>query len=309
MGIAATVFAAAAAALMAGGRPNPIAARLGRQLGVSVRDSSRSAGPGPEWPVSRRSWMSSGSVGEVGLGSAGLRVLALRLAALPGWGRSMAGSLVGAVAGWLLAAPAGPIVGAVCVPAAIALDDRRRSRQASRRRTGEVVDGCLALAGELGAGAPPHHALSVVAGDWPGLFALASRQALVGGDPATALRESARQPGAEALRAVAAAWEVSERTGARLSTVLAAVADSLRAEAAVRKEADAQLASVRATARLMAVLPVLTLALFSAGDGAAVGFLIGTPHGVLCLLLAAVFIAMGLLWVDRASRVRQSAWT
>jgi tight adherence protein B len=123
------------------------------------------------------------------------------------------------------------------------------------------------------------------------------------------LRDCARKPGAEALTAVAAAWEVSERTGAALSSVLVAVADSLRAQASTRREAEAQLASVRSTARLMAVLPVGTLAVFSAGDTSAIAFLTNTAYGWACVGMAAVFIAAGVLWVDRTARNANVRWT
>lgn len=219
------------------------------------------------------------------------------------------GAAVAAGAGGLaLAGPAGLVGGLLAVPLGRSLLRRRRQRQDRRRRESEVVEGCVALAGELASGVPPGHALSAVATEWPDLFGPAAGRAALGGDPAAAFRATGALAGAGALRAVAAAWEVSERTGAALSSVLVAVADSVRAEATVRREADTQLASVRATARLMACLPVATLLLFSAGDADAAGFLTGTPYGLACLILAALFVAMGLFWVDRAAQQTRSSW-
>ncbi|WP_158564323.1 type II secretion system F family protein [Jiangella anatolica] len=220
----------------------------------------------------------------------------------------VAAVVASASTGLAVVGPVGLVAGLLGVPLGRWGWRRRRRRQARRRRESDVAEGCVALAGELASGVAPAGALGVVAADWPELFGHAAGRAVLGGDPASALRDTAALPGAGALRAVAAAWEVSERTGAALSSVLVAVADSIRAEATIRREAEAQLASVRATARLMAVLPVATLLLFSAGSGDAAGFLTGTPVGIVCLLLAAGFVAAGLFWVDRVSRGTRPTW-
>lgn len=220
----------------------------------------------------------------------------------------LGGAVAAGAGGLALAGPIGLAAGLLAVPLGRSWLSRRRKRQARRRRESDVAEGCVALAGELASGVPPAQAVNAVAAEWPELFGPAAGRSALGGDPAAALRATSALPGAGALRAVAAAWEVSERTGAALSSVLVAVADSVRAEATVRREADAQLASVRATARLMAGLPVATLLLFSAGDGDAVGFLSGTPLGLVCLIAAAVFVGAGLFWVDRVSRQTRSSW-
>lgn len=209
---------------------------------------------------------------------------------------------------------AGPVHDAsvrVAGPRRMAAVARRRARRRSvHRGSDDVVEACLSLAAELRAGAPPPQALSVAADEWPGLFGPAAGRTSIGGDPVAALRETASSPGAGALRAVAAAWEVSERTGAGLSAALVAVADTLRSEAVVRREGAAALATVKATARLLALLPVGTLLLFSAGEGGApVRFLLGDPYGICCLVVAGLLVGAGLTWVDRMSRrALRSAW-
>lgn len=177
------------------------------------------------------------------------------------------------------------------------------------RRDADVVDACLALATELQAGAPVARAVATVAKDWPELFGSAAARAATGGDVAAALREAAKAPGAASLRAVAAGWQITDCTGAPLSRVVVAVADSLRTEAAVRREASAQLATARATARILAVLPFGTLLLLSGGDGAAIAFLVSSPIGLVCLAGAIVFVGIGLWWVGRLARsATRSAW-
>ncbi|WP_162606723.1 type II secretion system F family protein [Jiangella asiatica] len=264
----AAALAAAAAILLVGGRTSLLQERLGRPVRPAMRRERRPS------PVARLGLL----------------------------------TVAGALAGAVVAGPVAAAGGALAAPVGRWWLSRRRARSVRSRREAEVADACLALAGELSAGVPPRHCLAVVAAEWPDLFGAAAGRSALGGDPVQALRETARQPGASPLTAVAAAWEVSDRTGAGLSSVLTSVADSLRAEAAVRREAGAQLAAVRATSRLMACLPVVTLLLFSGGDGDAVEFLTTSPYGVVCLMAAAGFIAAGLLWVDRVASSVRSAW-
>ncbi|WP_298329802.1 type II secretion system F family protein [Haloactinopolyspora sp.] len=270
MTAAAVVLAAAAAAVLAGGRPRLLATRLG--LGET------------QPPRARRGQVRTGAEVVVVAG------------------------VLGAGLGITVAGPGGLMVGGFAPLVIRRWWRRRAAAEARRRRERDVEEACVALAGELDSGVPARQALTSVAHQWPDLFADAAGRAMVGGDPAAAVRASAHQPGAEALVAVAAAWEVSERTGAGLSAVLVTVADSLRAEAGVRREAYTHLASVRTTARLMAVLPVATLMLFSAGEGAALEFLTRSVYGLGCIAAAAVFVAAGLFWVDRAAKSVRSVW-
>lgn len=189
------------------------------------------------------------------------------------------------------------------------LRDRASRRRQARQREQEISEACVALSAELRAGMPVTRALSVVSADWPDLFGEVAGRAATGGDVAAALREVARRPGAGSLRALAAGWDVTESTGAPLSRVLVAVADALRAEAGVRREAQSQLASARATARLLAALPFATLVLLSGGDGAAIRFLVSSPYGLACLAGAVTLVGGGLWWVDRLARsATRSSW-
>ena len=190
------------------------------------------------------------------------------------------------------------------------LADRVRRRTTEQVRAAEVTDACLALVGELRAGQPPPAALGSVAGAFPSLLGPAAARARLGGDVPDALRTAAGAPGAQALIAVAAAWEVCERSGAGLADVLTSVADSLRAEEAVRREAAGQLASVRATTRLLAVLPLITLLALSGGGGRPLAFLVGHPVGLTCLGVGGLLTSAGLLWVERLVRsATRSVWS
>jgi len=279
MTVLAVALAGLSAALLAGGRPDLLRSRLigGRGPGSLVGDPAedrRNRPGGARLPA-----------GEVMLG---------RIRALP--------ALAAAVGA---AALAGPVVGVVVAGALALLFGLRARRSAARRRQrreSDVVDACLALSADLRAGVPPRKALEAASVEWPDLLGHAAGGAAVGADIVAALREGAQRPGAAALDAVAAGWDVSERTGAALSQVLVAVADSLRSEAAARREADAQLAIVRATSRLLAILPVSTLLLLSGGGGAPVEFLTGSSYGLACLCAAGALVGAGLWWIDRLAR-------
>jgi tight adherence protein B len=122
--------------------------------------------------------------------------------------------------------------------------------------------------------------------------------ASLGGDVGEAFRACAQAPGADGLRAVAAAWDVAEQTGAALAEVLDRVATGLRAEDEGRAEVEAALEPPRATAKLLAVLPILGLGLGTSIDAHPVGFLVGTSIGWGCLCAGTALALLGVLWVE-----------
>jgi tight adherence protein B len=92
---------------------------------------------------------------------------------------------------------------------------------------------------------------------------------------------------------------VSHRTGAGLADALDRVAGTVRADRATRRVVAGELASARATARMMAALPLLVLVLGAGGGASPWGFLLGTPAGVLCLGAGLGLGALGLWWIER----------
>ncbi|HMG32253.1 MAG TPA: type II secretion system F family protein [Jiangellaceae bacterium] len=273
-GLVAVLLASGAAALAVGGRPGLLVARLG--------------------PMRR------GAAGG-GRASRLLATLANQFST-DDRGRIVVGALAGALGGLAVAGPVAGLLAAGSIAVFVRLRRAAASARDRRRRQSEVAEACIVLASTLRTGVPARQALDAVADDWPGLFGPAARRAAIGGDVPVALREASTNPGCGALAGVAAGWEVSERTGAALSDVLVAVADTLRAEAAVHREAEAQLATVRATSRLLALLPVGTLLLLSGGRGAAVEFLVGSPLGMTCVVVAATLVGAGMWWIHRLAR-------
>lgn len=200
----------------------------------------------------------------------------------------------------------GRILVLACVAAALVLASRQLVRRARATRLAaghraRVVELCDALQAELAAGQTAGQALGRAAEEWP-LIAPAARAAATGGDVTRALRDLATAPGTASLRVVAAAWLVSHRTGHGLGDALGRVADDLRATEQTRRVVAGELASARATARLLAGLPLLALALGSGAGAAPWAFLLGSPAGLGCLAAGLGLGYAGLVWVEALAR-------
>lgn len=235
---------------------------------------------------------------------------------------------VGAALTAMLAAglAAGPTAG---VAAAVLVGVGLRSREQAGRTRREVAERrarialCEALAAELRAGQPPAAALRRAvsgrersrgpSGRGPGRGAegggaAALRQAAgvaeLGGDVTAVLRAAAgtadRGPGEpDVLHQLAACWAVAERSGAGLEVAVRRLTEGLRAQERQRAELAGELAGARATARLLAVLPGLGILLAAAVGAQPLAFLLGTPVGGACLLVALGLDVAGLAWTRR----------
>ena len=169
----------------------------------------------------------------------------------------------------------------------------RRSAAELTTSIGELLTG---LASGLATGAAPREVRADAATGLPGLDALAATARSPTGDVAGALDRLGRRAGGAAAADLALLWRLAERTGCALIGPVQRLRDADRGEASVRRELAAQLAGPRATARLLAGLPLVGVAL-GAGLGAdPLGFLLGTVAGIGCLMVGGVLVAMGLLW-------------
>jgi tight adherence protein B len=173
----------------------------------------------------------------------------------------------------------------------------RAARDAARRRQG-VVDFAEALTGELVSGQPVATAVQRASEVWPEASGVA-RAAALGADVPSALRTLARRPGAEGTARLAAAWEVSASSGAGLAQASRRVLESARARQAAERLVSSEVASARATARLVTVLPVIVLVAAQGAGARPWAFLTGHPVGLACVAAGAALSFAGLRWIDR----------
>ena len=192
-----------------------------------------------------------------------------------------------------------------CLAGAAELVRRSRRARAAERRQRLVVEVCEAMVGELRAGQPLLRSLEHCVEVWPDMGTVLAAGRL-GADVPSSLRRLARLPGAEGLRQVAAAWQVSQESGAGLATVLAQVARTARERESTRHLVRGELASAQATARLVAVLPLGSLAMSAGIGGDPWHFLLGTAVGLACLGAGCACAFAGLR-LDRPDRCQRAA--
>ncbi|MCX6408502.1 MAG: type II secretion system F family protein [Propionibacteriales bacterium] len=218
-----------------------------------------------------------------------------------GWGGWLPVAVAGGLAPWVATSPVPAVLLATAAGCALAgwrLMNRARARRAASELAERVAASLELLAAELRAGVLPAEALRNAGDDLPELRQV-SEAAGRGGDVAAALDVVARRPGADDLAQVAAAWRVAERSGAPVADVLDRVVDAVRSDRDLGREVRAECASSRATARLLAVLPVLGLALGSGLGGDPVHVLTATLPGASCLAAGCALALLGLVWVER----------
>lgn len=241
-----------------------------------------------------------------------LRLAGLSHAAPPTRLPRMIGPLgLAAAGGAVLLGPVPALLAAAGGAAAWAGAVRRRRLRAAAAEQAAAVEACAALAAELRAGRFPAEALAAAAdlacGPLEATLRGAAATAGLGGDAAAVLRAPVGATAVpEVARALAACWSVCAGSGNGLAAAVSRLEEGLRADAAQRRAIEAELAGPRATAALLALLPLVGLVL-AAGLGAdPLHVLLHTPAGLVCLLLGLALDALGLLWtarlVDRAAR-------
>ena len=191
-----------------------------------------------------------------------------------------------------------------CTAATVQMWRRRGLARTRDERRARVVEVGEAMVGELRAGQPPLVALVRAGEVWPDLAPVVAA-ARLGADVPQALRDRAGLSGAEGLRDLAAAWQVSQRSGAALTTSLGQVVASARARQLAGHLIRGELSSARATARMVALLPVGTLAMSAGIGGDPWSFLFGRPVGLACLAAGAGLVFVGLAWIDRVAAVAE----
>lgn len=165
-----------------------------------------------------------------------------------------------------------------------------------RRRCRELLD---AFAAELRAGRSAPAALVRAGEPHPDLLVATLGAVRLGGDVPDALLVDGRAPGCAVLGRLSACWRVAEGTGAGLAAAVTRLADSARESERVRLELASRVAEPRATMRVLAMLPVLGVALGSGLGADTLGWLLTTAVGRVVLVVGVALDLFGLAWARR----------
>ena len=206
---------------------------------------------------------------------------------------------VAGAAGWLYG---GPALAVLLAAAAAAVPRWRQAREgvASRERERQrALEALGLLAAELRTGRPPALALAgaaeVAVGGSREALAAAAAAARLGGDvPAALTGTTTAVP--TVWRGLATCWTVCTGVGHGLAAGVERLEEGLRAAEEQRRSVEAELAGPRATAALLAGLPLAGIAL-AAGLGAdPLHVLLRTPVGLVCLVVGLGADLLGWLW-------------
>jgi len=212
--------------------------------------------------------------------------------------------VLGAAGAVLMLPPA--VVLAAAILAATAVARRRRVRRERRRRSdGRTLASALELlVGELRSGAHPVLAFAVAAAECDGevgvcLRGVAARAGL-GADVAGGLHAvAAGSPVAGYWDRLAVCWQLAAEQGLGMSALMRAAHRDIVERQRFADRVQAGLAGARATAMILAGLPVLGILLGQLIGAAPVAFLTGGGVGAVMLVIGVTLICLGLLWADR----------
>lgn len=168
-----------------------------------------------------------------------------------------------------------------------------------------LAEGMRALVLELRAGTHPAAAAEAAALDTDvatgaALRAVAATQRL-GGDP-EAVAAAGQRSGPHAVVRLGYAWTLARRHGLPLADVLAAVQQDVAGRVRFATDVHAGMAGVRASATVLAVLPVAGIVFGTLLGAQPLRVLVGTVPGQSLLLTGSVLLAAGLLWSGRLAR-------
>lgn len=169
--------------------------------------------------------------------------------------------------------------------------DSRRVR-AQREDTIAAIG---ALAAELRAGATPAQALAVTGGNppvWPQAKAAASHH----GDISTALMLDARDN--PELTSLHACWYLGFNAGSGLAMSISRLAHSLREAQETRIQLEAELAGPRATAKMLAFLPVIGIGLGYLLGAEPLSWLLSSLLGWATLVTGITLTGLGMWWTS-----------
>ena len=197
------------------------------------------------------------------------------------------------------------VLAAAVVAMTAALRYRRRGRSRRGADESRSLEAAIdVLVGELRAGAHPVRAFSVAADETGGAVAASLRavaaRARLGADVAAGLRCAAE---ASAMPAhwyrLAVCWQLAAEHGLAMSTLMRAAQRDITERQRFSARVMSRMAGARATAAILAGLPVLGVLLGQLIGAQPLRFLLGGHAGGWLLVVGTMLACGGLLWSDR----------
>jgi tight adherence protein B len=221
-------------------------------------------------------------------------------------GASGAGCMTGcaAVAAAVLLPPTTVLAVAV-VGATAGLRYRRRRRIRRGIDEGRTLGTALdVLVGELRVGSHPVHAFCVAANETVGAVAVSLRavaaRARLGADVTAGLRAAARSSALPAhWDRLAVCWQLAGDHGLPIATLMRAAQRDIAERQRFSARVASGMAGARATAAILAGLPVLGVLLGQLIGAQPLNFLLGGHAGGWLLVVGSTLACGGLLWSDR----------
>lgn len=213
-----------------------------------------------------------------------------------------AAAIVGVASALML--PVTVVLAAGILVATLALRGRSRSARRARTTESSALQGALdVLVGELGVGAHPVAAFDVAAREADGVVAVnmaaVAARARLGADVAAGLRSAARSSRLpQHWERLALFWRLAQKHGLAIAALMRAAHRDIVERERFSGRVDAGMAGARATAAVLAGLPVLGIGLGQLIGADPLGFLLSGGVGGWLLVIGVTLACCGLLWSD-----------
>ncbi|MCG7633062.1 type II secretion system protein F [Gordonia McavH-238-E] len=205
------------------------------------------------------------------------------------------------------------IAAAIIVTVVLWVRRRRLAEKSRDRRSDDLLLALSLMIAELSVGAPPVRACEVAVAELrrrdpgdggsgsaiaDGLEAMACRAAL-GGSVLDSTSGDDASAGGESWRRIGVAWQIADDRGLPMGDLLGAVRSDLQARRGFADRTRAGLSGPRATAAVLAGLPLLGIALGQATGAGPIQVLLGGGLGGVLLVVGCGLVAAGIGWSER----------
>jgi tight adherence protein B len=212
---------------------------------------------------------------------------------------------VGVLALGVVFLPPATVFGGAIFTATMSLRYRRRRRSGRGMDESRELETAIdVLVGELRVGAHPASAFAVAAAETTGPVAATCRavaaRARLGADVAAGLRGVAATSALPAQwDRLAVCWRLAAEHGLAMSTLMHAAQRDIAERQRFSGQVRSGMAGARATAAILASLPVLSALMGQLIGARPLAFLLGGGLGGVLLVIGLTLICCGLLWSDR----------